>query len=342
MAELIESDLSNKTAAERRALKLEYLIPKLRDLLPHTWTFVHPARGTIGIRVSNVGYRDDLLAFKVQAALENGKRLAVASPIMILNPPMKARGSGGSHVWNPLLAIRQDLQHTVSLFPALLDGQVVDDADPTLTVYPDASSGSVTFDGYCGRTGASENLATIRAGSGTAANVTDSTSIFGRLRATTTSNLYSQLYRGGFTFDTTSLLANYVVTSVTFSLKGTNKANGNGSAGLDVVSFTPAADNAMATGDFANYGTTVKATISYASWSTSAYNDFTLAAGDVNLAGITRLGTRLTFDTANSGATWASAGVSDIVGNFADLSGTASDPKLVVVYTVPRRLAVIS
>ena len=341
---LQESDLAGKTAAQRRALKLDYLISDLPSRLPVQWQYAHPTRGNIGVRVFGVGYKSELLRLDVEAQLmANGKPLAVASPIFILNQPMKT----GAGVWNPLQALRESIQHTVGLMPALKDGQVVDDADPTLTVYPDTGTGSTTVDGRVARGSVDQTFAAIRTGAGNSVNTASTSDSPASLSTTGAStNQFAILRRSIFTFDTSAILSGDTVSSVTFSLYGTGKSTGAGtSPGIDVVDASPAANNTLAASDYGNVGTTVKATMTYASWSASAYNDFTLAIGDVTKAGITSLGTRLTWDTSGTfGGTWNASTAWSFSCNYADQTGTANDPKLVVVYTsaTTRRVMLIS
>ena len=346
---LQESDFADKTAAQRRALKLDHFLSDLPARLPVQWQYTHPTRGNIGVRVFGVGYKNELLRLDVEAQLMvNGKRLAVASPMFILNPPMMARtATPGLFSFSPLAAIRQDIEHTVGLMPALKDGQVVDDADPTLTVYPDTGTGSTTVDGRVARGSVDQTFAAIRTGAGNSVNTASTSDNPASLSTTGAStNQFAILRRSIFTFDTSAILSGDTVSSVTFSLYGTGKSTGAGtSPGIDVVDASPAANNTLAASDYGNVGTTVKATMTYASWSASAYNDFTLAIGDVTKAGITSLGTRLTWDTSGTfGGTWNASTAWSFSCNYADQTGTANDPKLVVVYTsaTTRRVMLIS
>jgi hypothetical protein len=78
--------------------------------------------------------------------------------------------------------------------------------------------------------------------------------------------------------------------------------------------------------------------ITYANWSTSAYNDFTFNAtgiGNVSKTGFSKFGVRNpNYDVANTPPTWSSGVTSHMQCYFSDEAGTTSDPKLVVTYSL--------
>lgn len=348
------SDFTNRTAAERRALKLEHLIPTVQGLLPLQWQYAHPTRGNIGVRVFGIGYRDQLLRLDVEAQLMvNGKRLAVASPMYILNPPVLAPGGAGGYEWNPLRAVKTDIEHTVGLMPALKDGEVVDDADPTLTAYPDPDAESSTVDGWLVRQLTGGITWSTARDSATATSVDDSATV-GRvawlMAHGTDSGEYTRLYRAIYGFDTSAVGVSDTISSATFSLRGTNKTvTGwtSSDSGWDLCAVnctSPVSATALATGDYNKPGTTVHAAIAYGSWSTGAYNDFSVGGAAVNKGGITWLATRLRCDVTNTEPTWIASANLEYQARYADYAGTTDDPKLVVVYTTgsARRVMMIS
>jgi len=155
-----------------------------------------------------------------------------------------------------------------------------------------------------------------------------------------------QINRSVFTFDTSALGA-AVISSATFSLYMTSDA------GVDRMSISASYDVLDTNiSDPANLATST-ATLTSASLTTGVVTSATAAAGvnsyvpwtlsdygrsRIQAPGITEMMVRETnMDVANVEPNWAFAGAfnySRIFGNFADQTGTASDPKLVVTYSV--------
>jgi hypothetical protein len=204
----------------------------------------------------------------------------------------------------------------------------------TLTKYPDASSGGTTVDGSILALGFRRSFSDIRAG-GTSKLVQKANSVVEvSLYADDTSNTYNAMGRGLMTFDTSSIGSSKVVDTATLSVYGTSKANGLGSAAFHISTATPAASNNIEGTDWPNFYSDC-GNVSYASYTTS-YNDVTLNAtgeANVNMAGISRFGARLSWDQANSfTGSWATYAESKFLFYSADQAGTSNDPKLVVTY----------
>lgn len=208
----------------------------------------------------------------------------------------------------------------------------------TLTAYPQAGhgGGNVTCDGFVDREGVTETLSVIRAGAGVYAD-TDSELARVQLTARSSTDNYSALQRGIETFDTSTITAASVISAAVISLYGYSIDNSVGACDVHIVSVTPAANNDIATADYSQFGSTSFANIVYASLSTAGYNDFTLDANgraNVSKTGVSKFGQRSSLDLNNS-ATWASFGASYFYWQCADSSGTSTDPKLVVTYSIP-------
>ena len=110
-----------------------------------------------------------------------------------------------------------------------------------------------------------------------------------------------------------------------------------------IVAATPAANNNLAASDYGNVGSTALATVANAAFSTSAYNDITLPTTAVTKAGITKLGSRLNWDTSGTfGGTWAVGVATSFTIYHADEAGTTKDPKLVVVHAAPAGVSFLS
>jgi len=209
----------------------------------------------------------------------------------------------------------------------------------TLTAYPDPSPEVTSVDGVVRRQGVDESFAALRGGSGNSSDDASAGMEFVRLQASATSNQYAALYRSVLLFDTSSLTAAASISSAVLSLYGTFKNDPAGWApSLDIYSSAPASNTAIAASDYGSFGTTsyTGAPISYASWA-ATYNDFTLnASGRAAIAttGVSKFGAReATYDVANVAPTWSSGAAMTMEGYFADQTGSANDPKLVVTYS---------
>ncbi len=242
---------------------------------------------------------------------------------------------------DPVLALQQVVAHTVHLTAkdrTPTKGKV---GSTTTTVFPAAGTGGGTSDAFIYRNIANpgETWAGI---TGNAGNTIDSTTTNNTpldIIMSTTSNQFRRNARAGFTFDTSSIPDTDVVSAAVFSFRGTGKGDPATAItpDLNVYDFTPADDDTFVAGDYNQIGTTAYSTaISYASYNTAGYNDFTLNAtgiAAISLTGITKLGLRnANYDAAGTPPTWTSNQEHFLLGNFADNAGTTSDPKLVITH----------
>ncbi len=342
-ARLLESELNGLSARQKHILKCERLLDFIREAaFPYSYSYTHPTRGAIGVRVTNADIRNgDLLVWADAGILATGVPLRIAAPIRFVNPPVKiqtgGQGENAVFAFRPLQALAHALGHTLSLMPENPDHIAAVADDPTLTAYPDPDPETTTIDGHVRRSGVDQTFSAIRSGAGTNQSSTSAAQTVAQMIATTTTDQFERLVRFIMLFDTGSVSSPDTVDSVTCSLYGTAKSNGLGSTGLDldIVNSSPASNTALAASDYGNVGTTVYGSVAYSSYSASAYNDITLSTTAVTKAGITKLGARLSWDTDNSfGGTWASGAQTYFSANNADQTGTTNDPKLVVVYTV--------
>lgn len=208
------------------------------------------------------------------------------------------------------------------------------------TFYSAVGTGGDSVDGTVGRLNVDETFSNIRGGAGTF--VTESSTVIwgAMIRASTTTNQFDRMVRSIFTFPTSSLPDDDVIDSAVFSIIDFGDSSGLGSNEIGIVASTPASDNALVVADYSQLGTTDFATrISNASWTGQTYKDFTLnASGLANISktGVSKFGTRLGWDIDNSfGGIWASGATTTFDTKFADTTGTASDPKLVVTHSEP-------
>lgn len=213
----------------------------------------------------------------------------------------------------------------------------------TLTVYPDPGSG-VTTDGTATRQAGDETWAALIAGAGSFSGTNTVQDSFFNFNAGATSNTYDNLYRSIFTLDTSTLTANAVIASATFSLYGTAQQDTFGATPtVDIYGATPASNSTISGSDFSQCGSTSYTgnPLAYASWSTAGYNSFALnttGIAAIDETGITKFSCRnANYDVAGVAPTWSAGAQSYVYGYFADQTGTANDPKLDVVFSIPSK-----
>lgn len=213
---------------------------------------------------------------------------------------------------------------------------------PTLTVYPNANPETVSVDGFAYQYLASGmTWAVARAGAGTGATDTSTYSYIMRLQAYSTASRYTYLYRSIFLFDTSALPDIVEITDATFSVRGQAKTDTNAKApNLNVYSSAPASNTAVVAGDYDSLGETpfCDTPITYAGFSTAAYNNFLLNAAGIAAiisTGVTKLGLRnANYDVANIDPALAANTNFSMSAYYADYTGTTYDPKLVINYAL--------
>lgn len=215
-----------------------------------------------------------------------------------------------------------------------------------LTAYPDAGTGATTVDGYAARVAVGgEAFSTIRSGAGTTVSATGSGfGLINQISAHTSSNLFDQIYRSIFTFDTSSIGASATISAAEIDLNYDGGATGLTVSGVNIDHVSPAANNSLAASDFniANWDNVAQAT-AVNSFTANTYAVFTLnvtGRGNISKTGISRFGSRINNDLVNSAPTWVSGqdGEHDFTG--ADNAGTTKDPKLVVTYSTATNVTV--
>ena len=242
---------------------------------------------------------------------------------------------------DPIEAIRQTLAHTISLVgkknTPIVKGKI---GNTTSTFYPAAGVAS-PIDGMVYDSGADRSWATLIAAAGSGVDITSSDYYYAYFESLGGTNLWYVLIRTIITFDTSSIPDTDTIESAVLSIFGTGKADPTtNTPNLDIYISTPANTNDLVAGDYAQLGSTSQtgSPITYANWSTIAYNDFTFSAtgrGNISKTGISKFGARnANYDVAAAAPTWASGGNTTYLrGYTADQAGTANDPKLVVVHS---------
>jgi hypothetical protein len=206
--------------------------------------------------------------------------------------------------------------------------------------YPDPDPESTTVDGYIYHqeaTGAA--FTTIRAASGNHSNSGPSGGEGEAVSIRCYSYPYfSWIFRSLFLFNTAALPDAAVISTATFSVcTTTDTSNGFSYSDFSIctVSSNPASNTALTPTDYTTLGTTEFSNkIGYSSCDTTAYQPFSLNTAGIaaiSKTGITKFGLReATYDITGTAPSWEEYKNMKIYCRYADYSGTASDPKLVV------------
>lgn len=212
----------------------------------------------------------------------------------------------------------------------------------TITSFPDPNPETTSVDGYTIRDESNgESWATTR-DNASASSADDSTandtSHIVRERATGVS--YYAVMRMIFLFDTSSIGDSDTVDSGTFSKMGGTNSAGDDDANAIVNVFqqtATVANTSLAVGDYNDFGTTALSdtSIGITSWATAGtYNNFALNAAGlaiISKTGVSKFCFREGHDFNNDPI--ANDTLNYVEQKFAEMSGTANDPKLVVNYT---------
>ncbi|MFH2030841.1 MAG: hypothetical protein ABIJ40_09550 [Bacteroidota bacterium] len=219
----------------------------------------------------------------------------------------------------------------------------------TLTSYPDADPETSTVDGgTCGRSDLS-TWATVIAAAGAAADDTNqylSQNYFdtgmNSIYSHTNTNTWRLVSRTMTLFDTSALTASVTISGAILSIWGNYKTDPLSiTPNIDIYTCTPASNTGLVAADQAQYGSVSQtgSPISYASWNTAGYNDFTFNAtgiSNISKTSISKFSQRnANYDVAAVAPTWLSSAGSHLAGWAADRAGTSQDPKLVITYSLP-------
>ena len=168
-----------------------------------------------------------------------------------------------------------------------------------------------------------------------------------RLTAHTSSGNYTIFRRTGFSFDTSALPDDAVISAVNFSfiLGNPTKANGLGSPTLGLTGFTPTTGGSLVAGDGDNNGTVRFATdVPYASVTTTAFSRMGMLLNSdgiaaVNKTGYTNLMLRFgdwDIDSDTSTLTWSGSATSNYnIKDYSYASNSSYAPRLEITYSSP-------
>jgi hypothetical protein len=218
--------------------------------------------------------------------------------------------------------------------------QALDFGFATLTAYPDPHPETTTVDGYVydGAVGGEFPFATLQAGTSGSRTSADNLNLGLFLVGSPTSE-FAWMSRIFILFNTASLGAGATISAATLSLCQDASYVGLGAFSVNIVSSSPAANTSLTTADYDAVGSTSFSSLSSFTYGPGSYNNFALnSSGIANISktGVSKFAGRLGWDFDNSfGGSLVPDGVSGFGGYAAEQSGTASDPKLVVTYTLP-------
>ena len=233
-------------------------------------------------------------------------------------------------------AILQSLEHTLSVKKEKFDASKIVSGKvgkTTTTVYPDVNPESTSVDGYVFDNSVTPTWSTMRNAAGDGFGDTDTNSTF---IGWDSGAQYNYLVRSIFLFDTSAIGDADTINSATLSLYGTVKADpSSNTPDINIYTSTPASNTGLVAGDYTQIGTTAQSSaISYASYSTSGYNDFVLNdLTKIDKTGISKFGARnANKDVANVAPNLGGA-FTGLQGYYADQTGTTNDPKLVIEHS---------
>jgi hypothetical protein len=211
---------------------------------------------------------------------------------------------------------------------------------PTITIYgqPGNNTGEA-WDGNVQRKDVDETWATIHDTSGgTHAQASSIGTTFVQLACSTTVNQFRILSRGIIGMNTTVLDPNWTLNDATLYIKGESKTNTYTNSvstawRLAIVKMTnPGNIITTASYNYTRYSTNALATTTYNAYSTTVHNAFSIPVGEVNKGANTYFGGRSNYDIDNSPPAWQSYADIRVNAWYADQTGTADDPYMIVTY----------
>ncbi len=246
---------------------------------------------------------------------------------------------------DPKEALLQTIEHNLSVMKNIHSGEKIIPGKvgrTTDTYYPNADPESTSVDGMIYQS-LNTNWPTIHDAVGSDAAIDNTaTTMFGKIEARAAAGgNWNQIARSIHLFDTSALPDTDTITSATASYYGSSKDNNfsSNSFTFNVYSSNPASNTGLVPSDYSKLGGSAYSdtAISYSSWSTAAYNNFSLNAtglAAISKTGVTKLGGReATYDGANVAPTWELGKVAEVLFHTADEAGSTNDPKLVIEHT---------
>ena len=222
--------------------------------------------------------------------------------------------------------------------------------------YPDAHPENTSVDGWANRWITAYTFANIRIQAGQLAGPSDASNFGVNLTSTTASSKFNNMARSIFLFDTSVIPAGATITAATFDVYIVSKLNDlamtNAHAALSLVGVAPASNIDLVAADFniANWTfTRYAADIAYNNVTTSAFNTMALNAAGLALlnasakgpGGMAKLGLTFAVDTDAGTPNWISAKTTRYEIDYADTANSEYDPKLTVIWDLPKSFGYI-
>lgn len=207
--------------------------------------------------------------------------------------------------------------------------------DPS-TYYPDDDPETNSVDGYVGADINKTSWENLIADPGNVVSTAATYGYYIKIKSSTDSAKWIQLYRSVFLFYTAGLPDGCTITAATLSFRGYSKTDElNEDPDINVYSSAPASNTNLVEGDFDSLGDIPFSTaIAYHTWDEAGWNDFALNAAGIaaiSKTGVSKFGLRnASYDVSGSRPSWSSDDYSRIYAYFAD---GPYKPKLIVTYT---------
>lgn len=180
-----------------------------------------------------------------------------------------------------------------------------------------------------------ETLTQIRTNAGENAYNTDANKNAPQIVAAVTTDKYTTLRRAVFSFDTSSVPAAAIISSVSFKVYINSKTTTISGQSIGVVAGASASNSTLVAADYNSQGSTRLASDqTLAGLATAAYATFSLNASGIaliNKTGFTKLALELSCDIDNVNPTWSSEAEASVNVDF--LEGT-NKPQLIVNYAI--------
>ncbi len=201
-------------------------------------------------------------------------------------------------------------------------------AEITTTFYP-------TNDQHMQETTDTSTYTTIRNAGGDSVSSQSETFLYASWLSTSVGMQYDDMARGGFSFNTSSLPDDAIISSAFLNFTRYDIANGYGNFNLGITGFSPSSCTTYVAGDYDSFGSVEYASrIEYASLGeTFSFSLNTAGIANISKTEYTNIMTRNSWDLDSSAPALAKSRDSYIRVTSVDNAIESYRPQLVVVYT---------